>query len=132
MTPVARVSRYNPTNTLDGTWVECESFAYPVGGFTRRAYVELRRNPHNPIVLPYGERRIVLCSIPDTFYSIPARLRIGGRVTKGRTVKGFVSVATLPPDMVARFTFTPLSGASTHIDNPLCSCDACKARKKRK
>lgn len=49
----------------DGTWLEGEEFAYPAGGFTRRAWV----------TMPDGSRRIVWCSIPDTYFSIPARWR---------------------------------------------------------
>lgn len=68
------------------TWVEAEERAYPAGGFTRRAWVELKANPHNPIELPYGELRSVKASIPDTFFTVPAMLRY-----KGQTVKGFIS-----------------------------------------
>lgn len=86
---------------LHGTWLESESFCYPAGGFTRRAYAELRKNPNNPIDLPYGRRYVVLCSIPDTYFSIPARLRY-----RGKTIRGFVSV-TEPDTDTGRFTFTP-------------------------
>lgn len=130
MTPVPtpRLSKYTTTYDLNGTWIECESYAYETGqgAFTRRAYVELQRNQHNPILLPYGERRIVLCSIADTFYSVPARLK-----HRGRTVKGFISVA-IGNDAIGRLTFTPLSKASTHITDAPCTCDACQARKKKK
>lgn len=88
---------------LHGTWLEAESFAYPNGGFTRRAYVELRQNEHNSIALPYGQRYVVRCSIPDTFSSIPAKLRF-----RGRTVAGFISVTETDCDSeTAKFTFTP-------------------------
>lgn len=81
------------------TWLEPESYTYPSGGFTRRARVIIRRNEHNPLLdLPYGELRIVRASIPDTYFSIPARLRY-----RGRTIKGFISVDT----NLNRFTFTP-------------------------
>lgn len=106
--PIGRtthLSIYSPggerPTVLHGTWLESESFAYPAGGFTRRAYVELRQNPNNPIVLPYGRRYVVRVSIPDTYFSIPARLRIAGR-----TVKGFVSVDDTDSG-TSRFTFTP-------------------------
>lgn len=72
---------------LNGTWLEAESFAYPSGGFTRRAYVVIAANHHNPVALPYGARRVVRCSIPDTCSSIPARFRF-----QGRTVKGYITV----------------------------------------
>uniref|UniRef100_A0A6H1ZP60 Uncharacterized protein n=1 Tax=viral metagenome TaxID=1070528 RepID=A0A6H1ZP60_9ZZZZ len=60
----------------NGTWLEGEEFAYPAGGFTRRARVKM----------PTGELRIVRCSIPDTYFSIPARVKV-----KGRTAKGFIT-----------------------------------------
>lgn len=101
-TPQPRTARYfgmtEPAHVNpDGTWLEAESMTYPSGGFLRRAYVILRQNEHNPIVLPYGEMRIVSVSIPDTYFSIPARL-----VVKGRRIKGFVShnegVLTFTPE----------------------------------
>jgi hypothetical protein len=85
---------------LGSTWLEGEELCYPSGGFKRRARVILRRNEHNPIELPYGTRRVVTCSIPDTFFSIPARL-----VHNGRRVRGFVSVNDVQGMKV--FTFTP-------------------------
>lgn len=110
MTPIGRTTRmslYSPggerPSVLHGTWLEPESFAYPNGGFTRRAYVELRQNPNNPILpdVAIGRMRIVRCSIPDTYFSIPARLRFAGR-----TIKGFISVQDADTD-TARYTFTP-------------------------
>jgi hypothetical protein len=44
------------------------------------------RNRHNPIELPYGEIRAFRASIPDTYFTIPARITV-----KGKTVKGFLS-----------------------------------------
>jgi hypothetical protein len=63
------------TNTEfpDGTWLEGEEFAYPAGGFTRRAWVNM----------PDLSRRVVRCSIPDTMFSIPARFKDGGFTTRG-------------------------------------------------
>ena len=84
--------------TLGSTWLEAEERTYPSGGFLRRARVVLRRNPHNPIELAYGTLRIVKASIPDTFTTIPARLR-----THGRTIVGYVSVERDSE----LFTFTP-------------------------
>lgn len=72
---------------LGETWIESEELAYPSGGFLRRGYVRLRQNPHNPIALAYGTLRLVRLSVPDTFFSVPAKLR-----WRGRTVDGFVSV----------------------------------------
>ncbi len=67
-----------PNTTFpDGTWLEGEEFAYPKGGFTRRAYAECED----------GTMRLVKCSIPDTFFSIPARAKINGKM-----VKGFLSI----------------------------------------
>lgn len=74
----------------DDTWIEAEEYAYPRGGFTRRAYVQVRDNPSFPNLLPAtldGERRLVKVSIPDTYFSIPARLKV-----KGQTYRGYVSV----------------------------------------
>lgn len=67
---------YNTTYP-DGTWVEGEELAYPKGGFSRRAWVTFAD----------GVRRLVRCSIPDTFFSIPARGKVDGR-----TVKGFITL----------------------------------------
>jgi len=111
-TPIGRTSHmsiYSPgkerPSVLHGTWLEAECFAYPGDSFTRRAYVELHANPHNAIELPYGRRYVVACKCPDTFFSIPARLRF-----RGRTIAGFVSIADADSD-VARFTFTPEADA---------------------
>ena len=87
---------------LNGTWVEAEAFAYPRGGFTRRAYVELRCNPHNTVKLPYGARYMVRCAIADTYYTIPARFRFRKII-----IQGFISITDAGNDLTARFTFTP-------------------------
>ena len=60
----------------DGTWLEPEELCYPNGGMTRKAYV----------VCPDGAKRVSTCGIPDTWFSIPARLRI-----KGQTITGYVT-----------------------------------------
>lgn len=106
--PIGRTTRlsfYGPggerPQVLHGTWIEAESFAYPHGGFTRRAYVELRQNPNNPIELPYGRRYVVKCSVPDTYSTIPARFSF-----RGQTIKGYISVQNDQTD-AAKFTFTP-------------------------
>lgn len=101
------IGRTYPTGgrpqVLHGMWLEAEEFAYPNGGFFRRAYVIVRRNPNRDDLpnLPYGERRVVLCSVPDTYFSIPAKL-----VHQGRTVRGFISVQDAGTEESV-FTFTP-------------------------
>jgi len=60
----------------NGTWLESENWCYPAGGMTRRAYATCED----------GEKRVITCGIPDTFFSIPGRVKIDGV-----TVKGFVS-----------------------------------------
>jgi hypothetical protein len=69
------------------TWLEPEELTYPSGGFYRRAFVRVLENEYNPSLpdLPYGALRVVRCSVPDTYFSIPARLRI-----RGKTVRGFI------------------------------------------
>lgn len=67
-----------------GTWLEAEEAAYPSGGFTRRARA----------ICPDGRLRVVQVSIPDTYSSIPARLRL-----RGKTFTGWVGVE----DNVLRF-----------------------------
>lgn len=62
----------------DGTWLEGEEFAYPHGGQTRRCYATVEGQA--------GAKRIVMCGIPDTYFSIPAHARI-----KGKRVKGYVT-----------------------------------------
>lgn len=98
-----------------GTWIEPEEYCYPNGGFHRRARVVVRQNPHNPISLPYGEYRIVRAGIPDTFFSIPARLRI-----KGKTVKGFLSHDSSDGELM----FTPEADPENCTECP--SGDGCR------
>jgi len=90
------------------TWIDPEELAYPDGGFTRKGRVVLTRNPHNPIDLAYGEVRTVMVSLPDTAFSIPAKLRI-----RGKTVKGYVSSDP------AGLMFTP------EADPAACGCGVC-------
>ena len=104
---------------MQRTSLQPEEYCYPAGGFTRTARVILTPNPHNPIVLPYGEIRTVRASIPDTYFSIPARLRY-----RGKTVKGFISqVSNFRPD----YTDNPDAGelSFTPEANPA-ACLACK------
>lgn len=89
-----------PNSTVRAdTWLQDEEYAYPRGGFTRYARVRVRQNDSHPdarIAPIVGTLPIVRCSIPDTFFSIPARLK-----TARKTVRGYISVI----DDV--FTFTP-------------------------
>lgn len=97
--------RENGRTALGRTWIEPEEWAYPNGGFARRAYVRTRPNRFNPEALKpneVGRYYTVRASLPDTFFSIPARLRI-----HGRTIRGFVSVDTDAEE----FTFTPEANA---------------------
>ncbi len=73
-TPKPRTGRY--VNGANGTWLEGEEFAYPHGGMTRRAYV----------LLEDGQKRVVRCGIPDTWFSIPAYVRI-----QRKRIKGFIT-----------------------------------------
>ena len=68
-------SRETPHVEPDGTWLEPESSCYPAGGMTRRARVHT-----------LAGLRIVQCGIPDTYFSIPARLKVGKT-----TLRGFIS-----------------------------------------
>ena len=85
-------------STVKGdTWLEPEAITYPSGGFHRRAYVRVEANPYNPIEIPSG-LRIVWCSIPDTYSTIPARL-----VYRRKRIMGYVYVDTNHDE----FRFTP-------------------------
>lgn len=79
------------------THLDPEEYAYPAGGFTRKGRAILRHNSHSSVVLPWGEVRAIRASIPDTYFSIPARLRF-----KGKTIKGFLMI-----DDSGEYTFTP-------------------------
>ena len=52
-----------PCMMKQDTWIEPESFCYPGGGMHRRARA----------LCPDGKLRIVVCGVPDTFFSIPAK-----------------------------------------------------------
>lgn len=71
------------------TWIDPEERAYPNGGFTRRGRVRIVANDYHPTPpgLPYGEIRAVKVSIPDTWFTIPARFRC-----RGTTYRGYVSM----------------------------------------
>lgn len=62
-----------------GTWLQSEEYAYPNGGQTRKGSA----------VYPDGKTRRVWAGIPDTYFSIPAHGRIGGKY-----VAGFLMVET--------------------------------------
>ena len=55
------------------TWVQPEEYAYPHGGQTRKCLV----------LWPDGKARRAWCGIPDTYFSIPAHGRLGGRYVAG-------------------------------------------------
>ena len=87
------------------TWIESEERCYPNGAVVRRARVRIRANSYDPLAIParlVGQYRIVRAGLPDTFFSIPARLRVAGR-----TIRGFVSVDTDMGDGEQELTFTP-------------------------
>jgi len=89
---------------MNETWIDPEERAYPNGGFTRRGRVRIVENTYNagPRELPYGEIRAIRCSIPDTYFSIPARFRF-----RGKTYTGFVSVGRNE-----ELVFTPYGAAN--------------------
>jgi len=58
----------------NGTWLEPEELCYPNGGMTRKAYA----------LFPDGEKRLVTCGIPDTYFSIPAKpVKVNGVSIRG-------------------------------------------------
>jgi hypothetical protein len=71
----------------DTTWLDPEEAAYPHGGFTRRGRALIARNEHAPLDLPYGQVRAIRASIPDTWWTIPARMRY-----RGERVRGFLTL----------------------------------------
>lgn len=80
-TPKARIGSFYEMRIVNidganGTWLEGEEFAYPNGGMTRRCYA----------MCSDGQLRVVKCSIPDTYFSIPAIARI-----HGKRIKGFIT-----------------------------------------
>jgi len=60
----------------NGTWLEPEELCYPHGRMTRKAFA----------VCPDGIKRIAVCGLPDTYFSIPARIRV-----KGKSIVGYVT-----------------------------------------
>lgn len=55
------------------TWLQDESAAYPNGGQTRKGLA----------IYPDGKPRRVYAGIPDTYFSIPAHGRVGGKYVRG-------------------------------------------------
>jgi hypothetical protein len=84
---------------MKGTWLEPEEMAYPNGSFTRRAHVRFAD----------GKLRTVLCSIPDTYFTIPARARLSGK-----TIRGFISELA--------FRITPWDRSRTWLQLGLYKC----------
>jgi len=89
-TPTPRASNFmgmrsQPT-TRGETWLEPEELCYPSGRLLRRCRARCAD----------GRLRVVVCGIPDTAFSIPARAKI-----EGRSVRGFVSA-----DGAGEFMFT--------------------------
>jgi hypothetical protein len=73
------------------TWIDPEDRAYPRGGFSRTGRARVRINPYRPALLAQiaGQIKAVKCSIADSFFTIPARLRY-----QGKTIKGYLSMDT--------------------------------------
>ena len=77
--PTPRSSQYYGMRSTapiyaNGTWLEPESLCYPHGKMTRKAYA----------LFPDGEKRLVTCGIPDTYFSIPAKpVKVNGAVVHG-------------------------------------------------
>ncbi len=97
---------------LGNTWIEPEELAYNTAWGRRRGRVVIIENKHHPLALDYGTVRIVSLGIPDTFSSIPARLR----VRDGATVRGFVHVidcTQYPAPELRMFAFTPEANPET-------------------
>lgn len=73
----------------EGTWLDPEEMSYPEGS--------LRQSRRRAKALcPDGIVRTAVVGIPDTFFSIPARLK-----ARGKTVAGYVSVSTASGSDVA-------------------------------
>lgn len=70
---------------MSKTWLQPEEYAYPHGGQTRKG----------ASIFPDGKIRRVYAGIPDTFFSIPAHARIGGRY-----VRGFLTVKEAEDEVV--------------------------------
>lgn len=84
-------------STENQTWIDPEERAYPKGGFTRRGRAILRENPHNPVSLPYGSLFAFKASIPDTYFTIPARIRWEGVIVRGY-LSSYDGIVTFTPE----------------------------------
>ena len=96
---------------LGDTWIDPEEYAYPHGRMARKGRVRITGNPHAPNAASnraIGTIRAIRCGIPDTFFTIPARLHIDLK-----TVRGFVSVESGANE----FTFTPEAEALARAMN---------------
>lgn len=70
---------------MSETFLEPEECCYPRGGYLRKGRAVLVSNIHNPIELPYGGVRSVRAALPDTWFSIKARIYY-----KGARIDGFL------------------------------------------
>lgn len=78
------------TEYARGTFIAAEEYSYPNGAMVRPCAA----------VCPDGKVRRCYAGIPDTYFTIPAYTRIGGK-----RVKGYLSMDTSTDD--AFVTFTP-------------------------
>lgn len=58
---------------VDGTWLEPDCLCYPHDGMNRRAFARCED----------GICRLLCCGLPDVFFAIHGRTRIGGRKVRG-------------------------------------------------
>ena len=83
-----------------GTYLQPEEYAYPAGGQTRAGAA----------LFPDGTVRRVWAGIPDTYWTIPAHARIGGRYVAGYVaVETASGLSTPTDDDPARLVFHPRS-----------------------
>lgn len=83
--------RSTPHHGENDTWLEPEEITYPSGAMIRRCRA----------VCPDGIPRVVTCGIADTFFSIPGRVKI-----KGKSTRGYIS------DKDGTYIFTPYTKQS--------------------
>ena len=79
--PVPRASNFYGMRAVahiaeNGTWLEPEELCYPHEGMTRKAYA----------MFPDGIKRVVICGMPDTYCSIPAK----PVMVKGVKLRGYI------------------------------------------
>lgn len=101
-----------------GTWLEDETAAYPNGGQVRRGRA----------IFPDGTLRAVYAGIPDTYFSVPAHARIGGKYVAGYLTTATASgLSTATDDDPAYWSFVPTwrrcpsryPGAATLLGRPV-------------